>query len=227
MIRHLLAEGGVRLDSVCEDDGSPLVGWVTSKLLELLPVLESSEVEVQLCLVLENGQIRGFYRSKVVLCHPAAAGLGLLTSRTALTRPLLAALTLITRELLTASAAATLQHLVLADWTLADTTFFPAGLTALARRFLTLLAGTATLAACLMADTAAITVCLSLVAVLTALAGFCSYETGFAASAVIEEKATGLALADTVNFLTAGTALTLWLRFLAANAADTLVAWLA
>ena len=181
VIRHLFAEGGVGLDCICEDDRRPLVGGVASELLEFLPILESSDIEVQLGLVFEGGQIRGFYRSNVVLCHDAGTGRFPTTSTalagkfvasfTALTRPPLAALTLVTRILLTAPATLTLRWRLFANSALAETTLWCllASLAALTECFLALLARAGTLFWSLLTALATSAVQLGLLADITVL----------------------------------------------------------
>ena len=154
VVGHLLAEGRVGSDRVGEDDCRSLGGGISTAVLELLPVLERRDVEVQLGLIFEERQIRRFYlrhgvggegvlgsgtgtRGGLALL---AAGAGeLLAVLAALARSRLAGLALITWKLLTASATSTLLRLAAANSTLADTTGqgFVTVLTAFTGKFFT------------------------------------------------------------------------------------------
>ena len=136
MVGHLLAESRVGLDSVGEDYCRSLGGGISTAVLELLPVLERRDIEVQLGLVLQERHLRRLY-----LCHgvggegglgsgtdtrgdsalSAAGARGLVAGLAALTRSRLADLALVTWELFAAPATSTLRRRVLADLTPADT----------------------------------------------------------------------------------------------------------
>ena len=136
VVGHLLAEGRVGSDRVGEDYCRSLGGGISTAVLELLPVLERRDVEVQLGLVLQERHLWRFY-----LCHgvggegglgsgtdtrgdsalSAAGARGLVAGLAALTRSRLADLALVTWELFAAPATSTPRRRVLEDLTPADT----------------------------------------------------------------------------------------------------------
>ena len=240
VVGHLLAESRVGLDSVGEDYCRSLGGGISTAVLELLPVLERRDVEVQLGLVLQKRHLRRFQSCHVVgdvgglgpdtdtregFALSAAGAGGLVAGLAAPAGSRLADLALVTWELSAAPATGALLRLVVTDFTLAGTLCwgFVTVRTTLTWEFSAHSAWTLTFQLGFLTPRAALTVRLGLETEITALTGVVSEVADPAAATVSEVKLAGGTLADALFFTAGWTAPAVRLREIAARTARTLI----